>query len=235
MNKLLVAALCCGAFAAGPASAQLVVIDKTNLVQALNTARNTLQAAQKAAQQVEEARRMYDAVNHVTDIGSVAAILNDPKVQRGLPPEIAASLRSGRNDFSQMGELGARARAIYGARDFSSGTSAVDGALGSATEMLGRGAARDAATAQNALEVAEQRGRGLGQLSSRLSSADNAMDVQAINARAAIEAAAAANQTNQLLAAQAARDAELDARNAATMAAESRARRSGRYMSGGNN
>ena len=206
---------------ATPASAQMVVIDHAALAKHLQTARNTLNQVQKAQQQIDEAKRLYGSFNSITDIKAVSGILNNDMVQRGLPADLGNSAKLLSSDLDKMGELGARAGELMRLRDLS-----VDGAISvadAAIALTSRGAARDQAVAEASLAVTAARSEGLGRLTDRLATATTAKEVMDLQARAAIESAAAQNQANQLMALELGRQADARARSAASLAAARRA------------
>lgn len=222
MKRLILGLVAAGALAA-PASAQMVVIDHAALAKHLQTARNTLNQVQKAQQQIQEAQRLYGSFNKITDIKAVSGILNNDMVQRGLPADLGNSAKLLSSDLDKMGELGARAGELMRLRDLS-----VDGAISvadAAIALTSRGAARDQAVAEASLAVTAARSEGLSRLTDRLGTATTAKEVMDLQARAAIESAAAQNQANQLMALELARQAEGRARNAASVAASDRALR----------
>ena len=222
MKKLILGLVAIGALTA-PASAQMVVIDHAALAKHLQTARNTLNQVQKAQQQIQEAQRLYGSFNKITDIKAVSGILNDEMVQRGLPADLGNSAKLLSSDLDRMGELGARAQELMRLRDLS-----VDGAISTADAAIAlasRGAARDQSVAEASLAVAAARSEGLSRMADRLATATTAKEVMDLQARAAIESAAAQNQTNQLMALELGRQAEGRARNAASVAVSDRALR----------
>jgi type IV secretion system protein VirB5 len=206
----------------GIADAQMAVIDSAGLAKALQTARNTLQQVQTATQQLGEAQKLYSSLNHITDLSSATGILNNALVQRGLPAGLGSSASLISNDLSQLGDLGRRAQSIVSQRDFSTG--AIGNAAGQGISILNQaqGAARDQALAETTLDVAGQRSTGLSNLSSRLTTAADAKEVQDIGARATIEAAQATNQTNQLMAMRMQHEADARSRELARHAKQDR-------------
>jgi len=214
MKKMIVGFVAAMALAA-PAAAQMVVLDKAALIKHVETARNTLNQLQKAQQQLQEAQRLYGSFNKITDIKSVAGILNNEMVQRGLPSDLGSSAKLLSTDLDKMGELGARAQDLMRSRDLNGAIAMSDAAI----KMASRGAARDQAIAEATLGVAAARSEGLSRMADRLGTATTAKEVMDLQARAAIEAAAAANQTNQLMALEMGRQADARARNAAAVAA----------------
>lgn len=181
--------------AATPASAQLAVIDSSNLAKAIETARNTLK-------QIEEAQRLYDSANRITDVGSIASVLNSDTLRNDLPSDIQDSLQLASSDLSELGSVGERAQAILSSKglDFND----ADGLLASAQGL----AARDQAIAEVQLEAAAQTSESIKELKERLNSADTSKEVADLQARATLEAVQLMNQANQR---QALKDAQLAA------------------------
>lgn len=195
IRKYSVTAVAAAALVASPAAAQLAVIDSSNLAKAIETARNTLK-------QIEEAQRLYDAANRLTDVGSVATVLNSDLVRTGLPSDIQDSLQLASSDLSELGSVGDRAQDILSSRGL--GTRDLDGILVSAEKL----AARDQAIAEVQLEVGDQTAEGISELKTRLDSAGTAKEVADLQARASLETAQLINQANQR---QAMKDAQLAA------------------------
>ena len=180
---------------ATPAAAQLSVIDSSNLAKAIETARNTLK-------QIEEAQRLYDSANRITDVGSIASVLNSDTVRTGLPSDIQDSLQLASSDLSELGSVGDRAQDILSSKglDFRD----ADGLLASAEGL----AARDQAIAEVQLQAAAQTSDGIKELKDRLNSAETSKEVADLLARATLETVQLINQANQR---QALKDAQLAA------------------------
>ena len=190
---------------AAPAHAQLAVIDGSNLVQALNTARNTLQ-------QIQQAQQLYTALNNVSNIGSVAGILNSPVLRSALPEGMQSTVQLISTDLSELGAIGTRAQSLLGTKNLS--LSSADSALGDAAGILQAAAklsARDQAYAEHALGNTQLTAQGLGQLKDQIASATTLKQSSDLNARASLENAQINNQILQMMAQQQA------ARNAAAL------------------
>lgn len=181
--------------AATPAAAQLSVIDSSNLAKAIETARNTLK-------QIEEAQRLYDSANRITDLGSIASVLNSDTVRTGLPSDIQDSLQLASSDLSELGSVGDRAQDILSSKGLD--LRDADGLLASAEGL----AARDQAIAEVQLQAAAQTSDGIKELKERLNSAETSKEVADLQARATLEAVQLMNQANQR---QALKDAQLAA------------------------
>jgi conjugal transfer/entry exclusion protein len=182
--------------AATPAAAQLSVIDSSNLAKAIETARNTLK-------QIEEAQRLYDSANRITDVGSIASVLNSDTVRTGLPSDIQDTLQLASSDLSELGSVGDRAQAILSGKGLE--FTDEDGILASAEGL----AARDQAIAEVQLQAASQTSEGIKELKERLNSAETSKEVADLQARATLEAVQLMNQANQR---QALKDAQLAAK-----------------------
>lgn len=230
MRAILMMAAAGAAAISAPAAAQLAVVDSSNLAQALATARNTLTAIAKAEAQIAEQQRLFEAVNGITDIQEAARALDNPLLRGARPEGMTGPAGYLGTAPGELGALGAAAQSIFAASNFRTGAADADQAL----ELLGRTAARDQAIAQNGLELAQARAEGLGQLTARLGAATTQRERDELGARAAIETAAAVNETNRLLALEAQRRAEGERKAAEGSAAMIRARNEAwdRYRSG---
>lgn len=216
-RKLAVPVICTAAIAASPpAYAQLAVIDSGNLAQALNTARNTLATLEEAKKQVQEAKRLYDSANGLTDIDSVASDLANETMRGGLPDGMESAADYVGDPRAVRGVLGARVEEVYSSYDFST-----EGPSSEAYEDAGYAAARDVAVADDSMGRAIRRAEGIQELGERLNTASTAKEVGAVNARASIEGTAAINETNRMMALEAQRKA-----HAAAVWRASEARRS---------
>lgn len=203
-RKILGAALAMAATVGmtAPAHAQLAVVDVRSIAQALQTARNTLQ-------QLQEAQRLYTALNSVSNIRSVSNLLNQPILQNALPDGMRDTVNLVSSDLRDLGALGTRAEAILNGNNLT--LAGLDQSLGDAQSMLNtsaRVAARDQAYGEHMLEATGATADGLSQLTTGLSSATTLREAQDIAARATIESAGINNRMLQMMAAeQAARGA----------------------------
>lgn len=189
---------------AAPVQAQLAVIDNANLVRTIETARNTLEQIRKAEQQIQEAQRLYDSVNGVTDIQDVARVLDNRTLRGALPDGVSDVAAYVSDDLSDLGQISSRAEQIYGASNFRSGVASADQSLA----ILGRRASRDRALSEYSLDLAEERAEGLGVLEDRLATATTQREIDEISARGSIETAAAVNELNRQMALQRQQEAE---------------------------
>ena len=178
--------------ACAPASAQMAVIDGSNLAKAIETARNTLR-------QIEEAQRLYDSANKITNVSSIANVLNNDLVKRGLPSDVRNTADLVTADLSELGSIGDRANSILRGRGLTTGSAT--GLLNSVETL----AARNQAIAEVQMDVAKQTSDGLDELKGRLRTAATSKETADLNARATLEVAQLVNRANQM---QALRDAQ---------------------------
>lgn len=197
LTRLVVPAL---AMAPVAAQAQFAVIDQSNLAKAIETARNTLTLIDREEQQIAEAQKLYEAGNRITDIGNIAGNLNSQFLQRGIPDDIRNVADLASADLADLGSIGQRAQQLLTQRNYSTSE-------GGLPPTGANSAARDQAIAENGLVVAEQTSQGLGELKTRLISAQTDKEVADLQARATLEVAQLLNQSNQ-------RQALIDAQNA---------------------
>ena len=112
---------------AAPAQAQVAVIDARAVAQALQTARNTLS-------QLQEAQRLYQAMNSLSNIRSVANVLDQPILRDALPDGMNSSLDLLSGDLRDLGAIGSRAESILSNGNYS--LSGLDQSLGDAQGIL---------------------------------------------------------------------------------------------------
>ena len=175
-----------------PASAQMAVIDSSNLAKAIETARNTLR-------QIEEAQRLYESANKITNVSSIGNVLNNDLVKRGLPSDVRNTADLVTADLSELGSIGDRANSILQGRGLTTGNAT--GLLNSVEKL----AARNQAIAEVQMDVAKQTSDGLDELKDRLRTAETSKETADLNARATLEVAQLVNRSNQM---QALRDAQ---------------------------
>lgn len=213
-RRLICAAVMVAAVLGGtsPARAQIAVVDVRAIAQALQTARNTLS-------QLQEAQRLYQAMNSLSNIRSVANVLDQPILRDALPDGMNSSLDLLSGDLRDLGAIGTRAESILSNGNYS--LSGLDQTLGDAQGVLNvttRAAARDQAYSERMLEATQATGDGLNQLGDGLARATTLREATDIGARAAIENAAVNNRMLQMMAADRARAAQGSLRSASDYA-----------------
>ncbi|GAA5063688.1 P-type DNA transfer protein VirB5 [Erythrobacter westpacificensis] len=205
-----------------PAMAQgIPVFDSSSLLKQIEQIRNTMQMIEQGRQQIAEAQRLYNDLNKLTDISSIADQLKSDSL-RTLGVDVNSLERMARGDFG-AGNSGysVRSNAIY--QDLMERIGAVpDNARGGA-EQNARMIAMDKAMAQGMGEAAMSRGEGLEELRARLATASTAKEVADLQARIQLETAAMMNDQLRVEAMERARKAEAGARLAESLAESSRA------------
>lgn len=187
---------------AAPAQAQMQVIDRTAVVQAISTARNTLR-------QIQEAQRLYQSFNEISNIRNISDLLDQDILRSSLPDGMNNSIDLVSGDLSDLGALGNRAQGLLSGHDLTlSGMDRMLGRAGRAFEESAQQTAANQAYGEYMLEASEATGEGLGQLSDGLSQSTSMRQSTDIAARAAIENAAVNNRMMQMMAADRARGAQ---------------------------
>ena len=105
--------------AAAPASAQMTVTDPgayVRMLRQLNEARAQLQELQTQVRQgtelISQGQRLYDDFNKLTNVNSLAGVLNNPALRRYLPAEVQDTSRLLNGTLSDLGSIGTRASSI---------------------------------------------------------------------------------------------------------------------------
>src|SRR3546814_13427050 len=87
MKQLFLAAVSIGSLAAAtPASAQgIPVFDSTSVLKHIEQIQKTMQMIEQGRQQIAEAKQLYQGLNHLTDVSSIA---NQPTTDSLRPPAV---------------------------------------------------------------------------------------------------------------------------------------------------
>lgn len=221
MKRKTLAALACASALVGlasPAHAQLAVIDSASLAKQVEMVKNSVTQIQKLTEQVQEAQRLYDSVNNITDVGDIASALNSDAIRKGLPSDLQGAVKLTSTNLSELGSIGDRAKSLLSSNGLSEGLDGATEVLKSAANF----AARDQAVAEYGLEVADKTDEGLSQLKQRLSTAATAKETADLQARATLEVAQLLNQANQRAAL---KDAQLQATRLKGLAEDAERRR----------
>ena len=182
---------------AGPG---IPTFDVSTYAQTLATVKNTLAAVEQAKAQVAEAQRLYASMNKLTNVNGIATVLNDSAVRNVLPAEARDMTKLMSGDLSSTGAVGDRAKTILDQYRVDVGLSSSDADQGyqAAIDRTNGQAATQAAIADTAYDVANQRTRGLEELRTSLDSATDAKEVMDLQARIAAESAHIANDQMKL-------------------------------------
>src|SRR3546814_7719887 len=114
MKQLFLAAVSIGSLAAAtPASAQgIPVFDSTSVLKHIEQIQKTMQMIEQGRQQIAEAQQLYQGLNQLTDVSSIANQLKTDSL-RTLGVDVNSLERMARGDFSGGGGYGGRSDAIY--------------------------------------------------------------------------------------------------------------------------
>ena len=195
MTKALCAALL---FAAPiPAFAQgIAVHDSANLIQQINAVRQAIQVVAQGKQQIQEAQKLYQDLNKLTDIPQLAQQLKSDAL-RELDLSGGSLEGFGNGNLDVVGAGRAKADAVY--RDLL-GQLGLSGSEQSraAYDLNTRNIGINAGLAENMGAAVTSRAEGLDQLRNRLSSAATAKEVADLTARLQLESAAMQNDQLRL-------------------------------------
>lgn len=195
--------------AALPAHAQMAVTDPgayVRMLQQLNEARAQLQQLEEQVRQgteiIQQGQELYDGFNKLTNVNSLAGVLNNPVLRRYLPPEVQDTGRLLNGSLSDLGSIGTRATSIRDAnRVLTAATTPLTAAqqyYEDALQKSGDRAARDIALGERAYQAAGARQAGLDELRLQLNNATTAKEVMDLQARIAAEQALINNDQMQL-------------------------------------
>lgn len=188
---------------AAPARAQIAVTDPANLRQEtlkllaiVKEVSNEEQQLQQATALLGQTKSIYDAANHLTQINSVAAALNDPTLRQFLPTDVTQlSDMVNASTSGQYSSLSGSAQAFASAnRILSPSTASPTSDPGAAfldQSLTSRGntIASSMAQGQSIFQAATARLAGLEQLRTQLDSSHDAKDTNDLQARIAAETA----------------------------------------------
>ncbi|UWQ35375.1 P-type DNA transfer protein VirB5 (plasmid) [Leisingera sp. M527] len=196
MKKLLLTSAlaltlsCTGAHAAG-----VPVVDATAIANA--KAQFAKELAQMA-QELEEARRLYDSVNGLTSMDDIAEALNDPKVRELLGADAMRIASAFDVDLDGLGELAGAARDVYNHASLIGADISAEDFYRKELERIKGQSARNAAMGDRILQVADDRLSGLEKLRMEIGRAETQKEINALNARLSVEQAMLQNDTNRI-------------------------------------
>lgn len=203
-----------GMIAATPAIGQgIAVHDNASLVQLLNQVRSAGQQLATLEKTYNQAVDAYNNVHGLTNVDSIANVLNSDSSRRWLPSgsrDIEQLMTGSTGSLGQLGEAAANIRAgrKVNLPDLPSTATDTDRATRSALSSNGERVATNAAVADAAFNATTTRTEGLEQLRQALSTASTQKEVQDLQARIAIEEAHIQNDAMQLQAVKMRQDAE---------------------------
>lgn len=195
MSQLLGATLL---FAAPlPAFAQgLPVHDSANLIQQINTVRQTIQMVQQGKEQIAEAQKLYEDLNKLTDIPALAQQLQTDAL-RELDTSNSSLEGFGTGDLNVAGAGRAKADEVYRGLLDRLGLAGSEQSR-AAFDLNARNIGINAGLAENVGSAVTSRAQGLDQLRTRLATASTAKEVADLTARLQLESAAMQNDQLRL-------------------------------------
>jgi type IV secretion system protein VirB5 len=165
----------------------IAVIDASAIahqLQQLAEARNQLQALQ---QQVTQAQQLYASVNQLTNMGDIAAVLNNPAIRKALPSDFAAAeqalLGTGSGSFGSNAIQQRTSNEVY-ARPLGDNTF-----YAAEVRRAQNANAGQISVGQGMYQAASQRIDGLEELRRQIGQAESAAAKQDLGNRIAVESA----------------------------------------------
>lgn len=199
------------------------------VIDATAIANSKAEFAKEIAQMVkelEEAKRLYDAVNGLTEMADIADALNDPKVRELLGPE-AMSIASALDvDIDALGDLSDTANGYLDHTQVTASDVSAEDFYRQELDRIGARTARDAAVGDRILKSADDRLAGLERLRQAIGSASTQKEINALQARLQVESAMLQNDTNRIQGLAMLQDAqsEVEAQRQREVEVENRAR-----------
>jgi type IV secretion system protein VirB5 len=204
-----------------PAFAQgIAVHDSASLVQQIKSVRESIQMVAQGKQQIEEAQKLYQDLNKLTDIPQLAQQLKSDAL-RELDISGGALQGFGNGNLDVVGAGRAKADAVY--RDLLKQLGLAGSEQSRATfDLNARNIGINVALAENMGAAVTSRSEGLDQLRGRLESAATSKEVADLTARLQLESAAMQNDQLRLQAIALQQEAQERQRAAAGQAALAR-------------
>ena len=194
----------------GAASAQgIPVYDNTSTLQLIAQVKNTLQQIQQGEQMINQATTTYNSLSKLTNMASIAGVLNNPNVSQLLPSGVTDIAQLAQSNVSNLGSFGTGASTL--SSRFSINTNLGNGmtmdsgvatAYGNYLKTMNQGPSVAAELGYNVSNQATQADQGLDQLRQQISSSKDPKDSMDLQARASIENARVNNRMLQLMAMQ---------------------------------
>lgn len=211
------------------AMAQPVFAGGVPVIDATAIANSKAEFAKEIAQMVkelEEAKRLYDAVNGLTEMADIADALNDPKVRELLGPEAMSIASSLDVNIDDLGDLSDTANGFLDHTRVTASDVSAEDFYRQELDRIGARTARDAAVGDRILKSADDRLAGLERLRQAIGSASTQKDINALQARLQVESAMLQNDTNRIQGLAMLQEAqnEVDAQRQREVEVENRAR-----------
>ncbi|SCZ73513.1 type IV secretion system protein VirB5 [Epibacterium ulvae] len=179
-----------------PAFAQGVpVVDAAAIA---NARQEFAQEIAQMVQELEEAKRLYDAVNGLTNMHDIASALNDPRVRELLGPEAMQIASSLEVNIDALGDLSSAAQGVLDHTHVTTDDVTADDFYRQELDRIGAQSARDAAIGDRIVQAADSRLAGLERLRQAIGGASTQKEIDALTARMQIESAMLQNDTNRI-------------------------------------
>ena len=180
-----------------PAFAQgMPVHDSAGLIQQINTVRQTLEMVKQGKEQIAEAQRLYEDLNKLTDIPTLAQKLKTDAL-RELDTSNGSLEGFGNGDLNVVGAGRAKADEVYRGLLDRLGLAGSEQSR-AAFDLNARNIGINAGLAENVGSAVTSRAQGLDQLRTRLATASTAKEVADLTARLQLESAAMQNDQLRL-------------------------------------
>lgn len=180
-----------------PAFAQgMPVHDSASLIQQINTVRQTLEIVKQGKEQIAEAQRLYEDLNKLTDIPTLAQQLKTDAL-RELDTSNGSLEGFGNGDLNVVGAGRAKADEVYRGLLDRLGLAGSEQSR-AAFDLNARNIGINAGLAENVGSAVTSRAQGLDQLRTRLATASTAKEVADLTARLQLESAAMQNDQLRL-------------------------------------
>ena len=180
-----------------PAFAQgIAVHDNANLIQQINAVRQALQIVAQGKEQIAEAQKLYEDLNKLTDIPTLAQQLKTDAL-RELDTSNSSLEGFANGDLNVVGAGRAKADEVYRGLLDRLGLAGSEQSR-AAFDLGARNIGINAGLAENVGAAVTSRSQGLDQLRSRLATASTAKEVADLTARLQLESAAMQNDQLRL-------------------------------------
>jgi type IV secretion system protein VirB5 len=194
MRKLPSLMLVCAFGFSSSLSAQIPVIDPAAIVKQIEQMVEMAKQLQVAKDQLAQAEKLYESMNKLTNMGDIAAALNNPNVRSALGKDFAAVQAAlagqGGNGVGAMADKFKADNEVYSrpGEDF----------YAQASKRAQGANAGQASVAQQTLESATRRMDGLTELQRQIGQSSDPKTTMDLQARIAVETAQLQNETVRL-------------------------------------
>ena len=176
-------------------AAGVPVVDATAIA---NAKAEFVEQIAQMVQELEEAKRLYDAVNGLTNMADIANALNDPDVRELLGPEAMSIANALDVNIDALGDLSDAANDVLAHTQVTTDQVSADDFYRQELDRIGARTARDAAVGDRIVQSADERLAGLERLRQAIGGASTQKEINALQARLQVETAMLQNDTNRI-------------------------------------